>query len=76
MMMIQFVRDDVASENPMGKMLKGFTKVHLKEGETQKVSFELGYKDFGFFDSSATFVVEPGTFSLSVGPLSASFSLE
>lgn len=66
----------MASENPMGKMLKGFTKVHLKEGETQTVSFQLGYKDFGFFDSSSSFVVEAGSFSLSVGTLSASFSLE
>jgi len=48
-------------------MLKGFKRISLKAGETKTVSFELNYNNLFIYDKSLHKVVEPGTFTISVG---------
>ena len=47
--------------------LKGFYKVVLKKGQSQKVEFELSIEDLKFYNSDLRFVAEPGDFKVYVG---------
>lgn len=48
--------------------LKGFTKVYLEPGESKDVTFELNERSFSYYhDGFARWIVEPGTFTLSIG---------
>ena len=64
-------RDDVGfqgfgvGEPP--KSLRGFQRVTLDPGEKQTVSFALDKSDFGFYDNSGRFVVEPGQIDVYAG---------
>ena len=62
-----YVRDDFASVGRYNKMLKGFQRVSLKAGETKTVSFELNPENLSLLDIDLKKVVEPGTFTISVG---------
>ena len=50
------------------KELKGFKKVFLEKGETQKVSFEVSVEDLMFYNSSLEKVAESGVFELMIAP--------
>ena len=63
------------------KELKAFKKVELFPGETTTVSFELGYRDFAYYDPDASdWIVEEGTFIIhaaaSAGDIRQSVSVE
>lgn len=62
-----YVRDDFASVGRYLKMLKGFERITLKPGETKKVSFKLGFDELNVLNQEMKKVVEPGTFTISVG---------
>ena len=62
-----YVRDDYASVGRYLKMLKGFQRVTLKPGETKTVTFKLGFDELNILNQQLKKVVEPGTFSISVG---------
>ena len=62
-----YVRDDYASVGRYLKMLKGFERVSLKPGETKTVSFKLGFDDLNILNQDMKKVVEPGTFTISIG---------
>lgn len=62
-----YVRDDYASVGRYNKMLKGFKRITLKPGETKKVSFELNADNLSLLNQALEKVVEPGTFTISVG---------
>lgn len=62
-----YIRDRVASVTRPIKELKGFEKVALKAGESQKVEFTLTEKELGFYDNQGKFVVESGEFDVMVG---------
>lgn len=63
-----YVGDDEASLPRPHKELKGFAKVWLKPGETERVSIGLDARAFAFFDTSRkAWQVEPGAFSLILG---------
>ena len=62
-----YVRDDIASVGRYNKMLKGFERISLQPGETKTVSFTLGFDELSLFDKDLKKVVEPGTFTISVG---------
>jgi beta-glucosidase len=62
-----YVRDEVASVTRPLRDLKGFKKVFLKKGETQKMTFKLTEKELGFWHNDLTFSAEPGTFKVFVG---------
>ena len=59
------------------KELKGFEKVTLKPGETKRVELTLDKDAFAYYDvMQERFVVEPGTFTISVGGSSANLPLK
>jgi beta-glucosidase len=62
-----YVRDDYATVGRYDKMLKGFERISLEPGETKKVSFELNFDNLSLLDIDLKRVVEPGTFTISVG---------
>tara|TARA_R110002051_G_scaffold95649_1_gene165595 strand:- start:28661 stop:30829 length:2169 start_codon:yes stop_codon:yes gene_type:complete len=62
-----YVRDDFASVGRYNKMLKGFERISLKPGETKTVTFKLGFEELNILNQQMKKVVEPGTFTISVG---------
>ena len=62
-----YVRDDFASVGRYLKMLKGFKRIALKPGETKTVTFKLGFDELNVLNQDMKKVVEPGTFTISVG---------
>ena len=71
-----YVHDNECSLIRPAKELKGFSKVYLKAGQTQRVTIELDDEAFRFFDPiERKFVVEPGAFTVYVGASSADIRL-
>jgi beta-glucosidase len=66
-----YIRDLVGSVTRPVKELKGFKKIMLKAGESQKVTFELTKKDFSFWRKDMSFGAEAGKFKIFVGTSSA-----
>ncbi|MFA6456050.1 MAG: glycoside hydrolase family 3 N-terminal domain-containing protein [Bacteroidota bacterium] len=62
-----YLRDDVASVTRPVKELKGFKKISLNPGEKKTVAFTLSPDMMSFYDLSMKRVIEPGTFTVSVG---------
>jgi beta-glucosidase len=63
-----YIRDDVSSVTRPIKELKGFRRVSLQPGQSTTVSFELTPRSLQFWNADMHRVVEPGTFSIMVGP--------
>ena len=55
-----YVHDPVASISQPVRRLRGFERVTLEPGATQRVTFHLDRSDVGFYDNEGRFVVEPG----------------
>lgn len=71
-----YVTDDECSVTRPEKELKGFDKVYLKPGEGKRVQVRLDDEAFRFYSlESHDFVVEPGTFTVSVASSSADIRL-
>lgn len=66
-----YVRDDLATVTRPVIELKRFERVTLKPGEKKTVTFELTPRDLSFWNVEMKRVVEPGTFTISAGPNSA-----
>lgn len=62
-----YIRDVVSSVTRPVKELRGFKRVALQPGETQTVTFQLGEKDFRFWNADMMRVVEPGAFEIMAG---------
>ncbi|GAA4814889.1 beta-xylosidase [Litoribaculum gwangyangense] len=71
-----YVRDDFASVGRYLKLLKGFERISLKPGETKTVRFNLGFDELNVLNQDMVKVVEPGTFTISVGSSSRSQDLK
>lgn len=71
-----YIRDDFASVGRYLKMLKGFERITLQPGETKTVTFELNAENLAIYNQEMEKVVEPGTFSISVGSSSAAQDLQ
>jgi beta-glucosidase len=67
-----YIRDEVGSVTRPVKELKGFARIHLKPGETKTVEFAITPDKLSFLDEEMNRVVEPGMFSIMVGPSSRS----
>ena len=67
-----YIRDDVSSVPRPVLELKAFRRVTLKPGEKQTLRFELTPDALAFWNVDMKWVVEPGTFTISAGPSSAS----
>lgn len=71
-----YVGDDVASVARPPRELKGFRKIHLDPGASERVELRLGARAFAFWDERADdWRVEPGRFTLSVGASSRDLRL-
>lgn len=62
-----FIRDRVASLAQPVRRLRAFTRTTLEAGKAELLSFELGWKDLGFWDNEGNYVVERGDFEVHVG---------
>ena len=71
-----YVRDDYASVGRYNKMLKGFERISLEPGETKTVTFTLGFDELNILNQQMKKVVEPGTFTISVGASSQEGDLQ
>ena len=71
-----YIRDDYASVGRYLKMLKGFERISLLPGETKTVTFELNAENLAIYNQEMNKVVEPGTFTISVGSSSAEKDLQ
>jgi beta-glucosidase len=67
-----YIRDDVASVTRPVKELKGWQRVGLQPGERRTVRFETPAASLGFYDPAQGWTVEPGRFTVWIGPDSAS----
>jgi beta-glucosidase len=70
-----YVRDEVASVARPNLMLVGFTRVSLAAGEAGCVTFTVHPSRLAFYNPDMEFVVEPGTFQVSVGASAADLRL-
>ncbi len=69
-----YIRDRMASVTRPVKELKGFRKIRLEPGETQRVDFTIDAEMLKFHTPDLRYVYEPGEFEVMVGPNSARLS--
>jgi beta-glucosidase len=62
-----YVRDLVGNVTRPVRELKGFTRVHLKPGESRQVAFELDTSDLAFYGRQMQRITEPGEFHAWIG---------
>ncbi|MDR1090419.1 MAG: glycoside hydrolase family 3 C-terminal domain-containing protein [Prevotella sp.] len=70
-----YIRDNYSSVTTYEKVLRGFDRIFLKQGEVKEISFTLTPQDLGLWNKQNQFVVEPGTFSVMVGSSSQDIRL-
>ena len=63
-----YLRDEVSSVTRPVKELAGFQRVTLKPGETRQVDIALPSRVFELWNRDMQRVIEPGDFSIMVGP--------
>ncbi|RKP48884.1 beta-glucosidase BglX [Cohnella endophytica] len=66
-----YIRDEAASVTQPLKKLVAFRKIRLNAGETQTVFFRIPSSSLAIIDAEMKVTVEPGTFTLWVGPNSS-----
>ena len=62
-----YIHDPVASISQPVRRLRGFQRVTLDPQQKKTVTFTLDSSDFGFYDNSGKFVVEPGAIDVYAG---------
>lgn len=62
-----YVRNLGASMEQPVRSLKGFTRVTLKPGESKRVTFDLGFPELSFYNTSGKPVVEPTHYTVWIG---------
>lgn len=63
-----YIRDWVGSTTRPVKELKGYRKLLLQPGESAEVQFTLTSVELGMLDEKLDFTVEPGKFTVWIGP--------
>jgi beta-glucosidase len=72
-----YIKDQESSVRRPDKELKHFSKIFLKPGEKQNVSFQLSHRDFAFYSARhAQWIAETGDFSILVGNSSRNLPLQ
>lgn len=71
-----YIHDEYASVTRPVKELKGFRRVHVKAGETQKVCFDITPDMLKCWGAGEKWAVEPGDFTIMVGASSADEDLK
>lgn len=74
---VQLYLNDVKSsvETPT-KLLKAFSRIAIKAGESREVEFKLGFDELSLYNLSMQKVVEPGAFHIMLGAASNDIRLE
>ena len=62
-----YLRQDYSSVETPERTLKAFSRVHLKAGETQTVSFEVPQSELQIWNAEHKWIVEPGHFTIWAG---------
>lgn len=62
-----YLRDPVASVTRPVRELKGFQRIRLAPGESQTVSFTIGFNELSYVGVDGTRRVDPGTFHVWIG---------
>lgn len=70
-----YVRDVAGSVVTARKQLKDFRRIHLRAGETKRVSFNLSADELSLFNQQMQKVVEPGYFAVMIGASSEDIRL-
>lgn len=63
-----YITDNVASVSRPRLLLKGFQRITLQPGEVRTVRFPIRPEHLAFHNLQLQEVIEPGTFTISVGP--------
>lgn len=63
-----YVHDEQSSIVYASSLLKAFRRIHLKAGESQRVTFYLTGRDLSFYSEQKGWHFEPGAFTLHLGP--------
>jgi beta-glucosidase len=72
---VQLYVTDVKASVPVAiRSLQGFERVHLKPGETRRVTFTLTPRQMALIDDAGRRIVEPGEFRVAVGGKQPGFS--
>ncbi len=71
-----YIRDILSSVSQPVMQLKGFERIHLKAGESRKVSFKILPEHLSLFDADMNKVIEPGDFRLMIGSSSRDIKLK
>jgi beta-glucosidase len=71
-----YLHDPVASISQPVRRLRGFERVTLAPGVSKTVTFTINRSDFGFYDNTGKFVVEPGRIDLYAGDSSTASLLQ
>lgn len=70
-----FIADQYASITPDMKRLRGFEKINLKAGESQKVTFTIAPRDIAFVAKDLRWTVEKGDYEVNISTLKSKFTL-
>ncbi|MDQ8205016.1 glycoside hydrolase family 3 N-terminal domain-containing protein [Pelagicoccus sp. SDUM812003] len=70
-----YLRDDYSSATTYERRLVGFKRVHIKKGQSVRVSFTLSREHLEFYITGKGWVVEPGGFTLYAGASSGDLRL-
>jgi beta-glucosidase len=62
-----YLTDDQSTYPVPQRSLVGFERVHLSPGEARRVGFTIGWRQLAVYDDEGTPVVEPGTYTVSMG---------
>jgi beta-glucosidase len=71
-----YIRDRVSSVTRPVKELKGYQRVSLTPGASQKLEFDITPEMLAFYDVEMNYVVESGMFDIMVGNSSADKDLK
>ncbi|MCC6395588.1 MAG: glycoside hydrolase family 3 C-terminal domain-containing protein [Bacteroidetes bacterium] len=70
-----YIRDLVATRTRPVMDLRGFRRITLRPGASQRVTFDLGFEHLSMLDGLMRRVVEPGDFKIMIGSSSADIRL-
>ncbi|HAC22055.1 MAG TPA: glycosyl hydrolase [Porphyromonadaceae bacterium] len=71
-----YINDEYSSVTTYTKVLRGFERITLEPGASQKVIFTLTPQELGLWNQHNEFVVEPGSFEVMVGASSQDIRLK
>ena len=63
-----YINDPVCSISRPVKELKGFRRIHLKAGESKRISFPITRDMLSYYNAEGERIFEPGDFNIMIGP--------